>query len=175
MAQAKTAASNEPGTPAGAVELLDVSGLGDLVRQRRGPMSIRQTAEEIGVSFSTLSRVENGAQPDLTSFTRICAWLGVSPSRFFTSVAERQTSSIEDIVVHLHQDPRLSDRAATLIAGMLSDMYDKLATATIPTAPLVACHLRAAPTLRPGVPDRLGGILRDLQSALEQKVEDGLL
>jgi transcriptional regulator with XRE-family HTH domain len=138
-------------------------------------MSLRQTAADIGVSFSTLSRVEGGAQPDLTSFTKICAWLGVAPSQFFTPVALRQQNPVEEFVHHLHQDPRLSDKSAAMIADMLSEMYDRLATNTAPAGPLLACHLRAASTLRPGVPERLASLLGDMHTALEEKVQAGSL
>jgi transcriptional regulator with XRE-family HTH domain len=157
------------------VERLDVAGLADLVRRRRGSMSLRQTAADIGVSFSTLTRVEGGSQPDLTSFTKICAWLGVAPSHFFTPVAQRQQNPVEEFVHHLHQDPRLTDKSAAIIADMLSEMYARLAIDTAPTRPLLACHLRAASTLRPGVPERLASLLGDMNTALEKKVQAGTL
>jgi Zn-dependent peptidase ImmA (M78 family) len=37
----------------------------------------------------TLTRAEAGGQPDLTSFTLLCAWLGVSPSQFFSPILQR--------------------------------------------------------------------------------------
>jgi len=62
---------------------LDVLELGRLVRQKRADeqLSLRQAAALARVSFSTLSRVEDGAQPDLSTFTSLCAWLGVNPGR----------------------------------------------------------------------------------------------
>jgi transcriptional regulator with XRE-family HTH domain len=49
---------------------LDVAALASALRERRllHRQSIRQAAAEAGVSFSTWSRVEDGAQPDLSSF-----------------------------------------------------------------------------------------------------------
>ena len=58
---------------------LTLEQLGPLVQQRRGKRGLRQVAAEIGISAATLSRVEAGKQPDLGSFTKICAWLDVDP------------------------------------------------------------------------------------------------
>lgn len=157
------------------VESLDTSALAELVRERRGTQSLRQTAEEVGVSFSTLTRVEGGAQPDLTSFTKICAWLGVAPSRFFTPVAERDVNPLEQAITHLHQDPRLTPKAANSMADMLKQMYDVLAQSTPPSKTLVACHLRAASAMRPGVPHRLSTLLTEMHAGLERLAETGEL
>jgi len=134
---------------------------------------LRQAATEAGVSFSTMSRVEAGAQPDLASFTALCAWLGRAPSAFFTPVAERTTEPLEDVLHHLHADPRLTPQAASAISNVLKEMYANLAKASQPSAPLVACHLRAAPVMRPGVPVRLGSLLEDMHKELEVLVQQG--
>lgn len=152
-----------------------MGALRELVRERRGSLSLRQTAEEVGVSFSTLTRVEAGAQPDLTSFTKICAWLGVAPSRFFSPVAERDVDPLELAITHLHQDPRLTADAANSMADMLKQMYSVLAQSTPQARPLVACHLRAASAMRPGVPHRLSALLTDLHAGLERLAEAGEL
>lgn len=54
--------------------------MGALVRERRRSRGVRETAAEIGISPATLSRVENGKQPDLATFERLCRWLEISPS-----------------------------------------------------------------------------------------------
>ena len=133
---------------------------------------MRQAAAEAGVSLSTMSRVESGALPDLASFTALCAWAGVSPSRFFTPIAERQDTHMEVAIAHLSADPRLSPEHAGSIAAVIRQMYDALAAKAEPPVPLAACHLRAASTLRPGVPDRLGDIIIDIHKALERRVEE---
>lgn len=151
------------------VEVLDVSQLATLLRERRGRLSLRQAAREAGVSFSTFSRVEAGSQPDLTSFTLLCAWLGMPPSQFFAPAPAREVESIDLVIGHLRSDPRLRPDAAQKITDMLRSMYQALATETI-ERPVVACHLRAASTLRPGVPERLNTLLNSMRERLEQKV-----
>ncbi|TDD87339.1 XRE family transcriptional regulator [Actinomadura darangshiensis] len=156
-------------------ERLDIGHLGQQLKKRRGQLSIRKAAAEAGVSFSTWSRIEAGGQPDLATFTLLCAWLGVSPARFFNPVTEREMSPLDQAIGHLQTDPRLTDDAAAKISSMLRDMYEALARNVAPTRPPIACHLRAASVMRPGAPQRLAGILGDIHEALTQKIEAGEL
>jgi len=158
-----------------SVERLDVGQLGRLVRERRGQQSLRRAAADAGVSFSTLARVEDGHHPDLASFTKLCAWLGLPPSRFFSPVTSRAVEPLEEALLHLRADPRLTDDASEAIGSVLKQMYERLASEPARTAPLVACHLRAAPVMRPGVPQRLGSLLSDLHDELERQVARGVL
>jgi len=172
---ATSEASAAPNEGSSEVERLDVRQLGRMIRERRGSLSLRQAAAEAGVSFSTMSRVEAGSQPDLASFARLCAWLGLPPSTFFTRVVSREVAPLEEAIAHLNTDPRLSGRAATSIAGALREMYERLASEPGPPASMVACHLRATPVMRPGVPERLSALLVDMHSALEERVANGAL
>jgi transcriptional regulator with XRE-family HTH domain len=56
----------------------------DLMRRRRElGFDQRRAAEEIGVSASTICRVETErGLPDLESFARLCSWLGVTPGTY---------------------------------------------------------------------------------------------
>ena len=156
----------------GEIERLDVAQLGAMLRDRRGTLSLRQAAADANVSFSTFSRVEGGSQPDLTSFMLLCAWLGVPPSRFFAAITPREVTPIDEAISHIASDPRLNPDAATKISDMLRTMYDALAQ-TVIGRPVVACHLRAASVLRPGVPERLNTILGSMHDSLERKVAAG--
>lgn len=157
-----------------SVERLDLAQLGALLRERRGKLSLRQAAADAGVSFSTFTRIETGSQPDLTSFTLLCAWLGVSPGEFFTPVTEREVAPIDEAIAHLASDPRLEPEAASKIADVLRNMYNVLAKAPTPR-PVVACHLRAASVLRPGVPHRLNHLLGEMHDKLAARVAAGEL
>lgn len=62
---------------------IDLEKLAAHLRTKRGNRGLRVIADEIGgVSASTLSRIEQGNVPDLPTFMRVCAWLGVSPDGF---------------------------------------------------------------------------------------------
>lgn len=157
------------------IELLAIDELGRMLRARRGKLSLRQAADDAGVSFSTFSRVEAGSQPDLTTFTRLCAWLKVAPSRFFSPVAEREIAPLDLAIAHLRSDPRLPGDAAEKIGAVLRDLYAALAQEASPKVPIISCHLRAASALRPGVPQRLAAVLKDIHAELEQRVSRGEL
>ncbi len=168
---------DRPGDPPAVPDrptALAVEELGQLVKRHRGHQSIRQAAAEALVSFSTLSRVEAGAQPDLATFLRLCVWLEVPPERFFRSGLQRPASTVDEVTSDLYADPRLSKEAAERIAAVVRDLYAALAREVDEPAPL-AMHLRAAPVMRPGAPERLAELLRDVRAALEQRLSEGTL
>ena len=151
---------------------VDISELGRLVREKRAKdeLSIRQAAELARVSFSTLSRVEAGSQPDLATFTCLCAWLGVTPARFFAPTTLRMLAPLDQAIEHLITDPALSPEAADQIASVVRAMYQALAAGMPdPTAAPMTLHLRAAAIMRPGVPERLASLLEDMRQALEER------
>lgn len=59
-----------------------LESLGALVRDKRGRRKLRETAAEIGISPSTLMRVENGRIPDVETFGKLCHWLALDPGSF---------------------------------------------------------------------------------------------
>lgn len=63
-----------------------MSVLGDTIKYRREHenIGIRAAAKLCGVSPATISRVENGEEPDLKSFARLCRWLALSPTMFLS-------------------------------------------------------------------------------------------
>lgn len=159
-------------TPIHHAASIDIAELGRLVRRKRAEnnLSVRQAADQANVSFSTLSRVEGGAQPDLTTFLNLCAWLEVEPSRLFPSVVDKPEDTLDEVTRHLTSDPRLSPGAAERIVSVVRDMYSALARKDLPTRATVALHLRAASVMRPGTPQRLAELLTDMHAALEQQL-----
>jgi transcriptional regulator with XRE-family HTH domain len=160
--------SRSGGTEGPAPDLV-IAELGRLIRQKRidEGLSVRQAASQAQVSFSTVARVEAGAQPDLATFTSLCAWLGLEPSRFFMPTMRRVQSPLDQAIEHLVTDPALSPSAAERIASVVRDLYAALATSPSPESKPIAVHLRAASVMRPGVPQRLASLLRDMRSALD--------
>lgn len=61
---------------------MDIGELGQFLIRRRGNMGIRAAAREIGISPSTLSRIEKGHVPDVGTLEKVCRWLGEETSRF---------------------------------------------------------------------------------------------
>jgi transcriptional regulator with XRE-family HTH domain len=147
------------------LEPIDVEELARRVRdeRRRRQQSLRTAADEAGIPFNTFSRVERGFLPDLANYARLTTWLGIDPGTFFPNPIQRhEPDTTEQIRVHLHADPHLSDDAADQIASLVSKLYQTLATPSGDTE----IHLRAHTTFAPEAARRLGELLEQLQAKI---------
>ena len=61
---------------------MKIDELGSLLSRQRGNMGVRAAAREIGISPTTLSRIEKGHVPDVGTLEKVCMWLGEETSRF---------------------------------------------------------------------------------------------
>jgi transcriptional regulator with XRE-family HTH domain len=61
---------------------MKIEDLAGLVQKRKGSMGVRATAAEIGISPTTLSRIERGHLPDMGTLEKVCKWLGEDMSKF---------------------------------------------------------------------------------------------
>lgn len=139
-----------------------IAELGATLRARRRErrLSLRDLADETGVSFNTLSRVERGHIPDVKNFQRIVDWLEMPAETFLE--APNDTSTPRAIARHLLADRRLSADGAARIASMVSEMYETL----VAERPAVAVHLRSAKTFTPQASAQLADILGEMQGRL---------
>lgn len=55
----------------------------NMAREKRR-IGVREFAKDIGVSASTVSRLENGKMPDVDTFFRVCKWMGIDPKYYMT-------------------------------------------------------------------------------------------
>lgn len=137
-----------------------IANLASTLRARRREMrlSLRDLADQTGVSFNTLSRVERGHVPDLTNFQRIIDWLGMPAGAFL----DAEPSTPRAIARHLLSDRRLSQEGAAKIAEMVEEMYRNLASGQ----PGIAVHLRSARTFTPTAGALLADILGDMRAKI---------
>lgn len=96
---------------------LDIEKLGKLVEQRRGSLGVRAAAKEIGISPATLSRVENGHVPDLSTFAEICKWLGEDPAQFLGF--KRVSAGTPTATVHFRKKKTTTLDTATALGRMI--------------------------------------------------------
>lgn len=94
--------------------------LGELILEKRGDTGVRAAAREIGISPSTLSRVENGHLPDLENFRLICQWLEVDPNSILGFRSSRKSRD-EQIraSVHFRKEKTTSPETAAALARMI--------------------------------------------------------
>jgi transcriptional regulator with XRE-family HTH domain len=106
---------------------VDVDLLRDLIRSRRKSesLSLRDAAEQIGISAPTLQRVEAGQIPNTASLIRIAEWLKLSIDDILRKAKERPsgTGTLAQIEVHLRADPHLDSDAAEAIAEAVQKLY----------------------------------------------------
>ena len=149
---------------------LELSDLGHLVaaeRNRRG-FSLRQAADDIGIPFNTLARVEKGHIPDLPKFKRLVEWCGADIQRFF-ELQEKPATTAERVAEQLRSDRNLTPEAAERIAEIVNELYQTLAR----PRELAAAHFRAANTFRPDAAVALGELLHDMHAALVKEADSG--
>lgn len=147
-----------------AESAIDIAELGARLRAQRAAsgLSLRQLADETGVPYSTLSRVEAGKVPDLTTFRNIVAWLGIPAELFFPTPRVRSESTPDFVAHALRNDPSLTDQARDQLASIFSTMYANLTATHQP----VMLHLRAD---RAFVPEA-GTLLADLLQRMEENL-----
>ncbi len=94
-----------------------LENLGIKIAKKRGDHGLRVTAKEVGISSSTLSRIENGHLPDLETFKKICDWLEVNPGDVLGSKPAK--SEISEAEVHFKVDKTLDRDTAEALANMI--------------------------------------------------------
>src|SRR5437016_4206195 len=116
---------------------VNTSELGDAMRRRREQqgMSLRDVAEETGVSASTLSRIENGTgKPDADNIARLAAWLDMPIERVMhhgpRSAADPKAvvyypheSTPEIVEAHLRADRHLTPETAKALSELFRVAY----------------------------------------------------
>lgn len=149
---------------AGAV---DIAELAALLRERRkkAGLSLRELSAEIGVPFATLSRVESGRLPDLTTFRNIVGWLGIPPERFFPTPRVRNETTPDAIAVILRSDSTLTEQAREQLTATFQQMYTVL-TANNQS---VKMQLRSHGIFSPEASDLLASLLRQMQDKLVEE------
>jgi transcriptional regulator with XRE-family HTH domain len=106
---------------------VDIELLGDLIRSRRKAhgLSLREAADQIGVSAPTLQRVEAGQPPNSSNLVRIATWLQISVDELLgkRKATSNNVATVAQIEVHLRADPNLEPEAAEAIADAVQKLY----------------------------------------------------
>src|SRR5258707_4405845 len=116
---------------------INTAELGSAVRRRREQqaLSLRDVAEETGVSAWTLSRIEHGtARPDADTIARLAAWLDMPIERVMHSGHRSATdpkpvvyypheSTPEIVEAHLRADRQLSPETAKALSELFRVAY----------------------------------------------------
>lgn len=118
--------------------LVNTGELGRAIRRKReeAGLSLRDVADETGVSASTLSRIENGTgKPDADNIARLTAWLNVPMERIMGGgrqldggaakpvVYFPQEATPEIVEAHLRADRNLTPETAKALSELFRVAY----------------------------------------------------
>ena len=108
---------------------ITLQNLGSIVRERRGVRGLREVAREIGTSPATLSRIEAGKLPDLTTFGKLCRWLEIEPSELLGIPKPKATRGSEPVVAvaHLRAKREIGPETARALANVIIHAQHMLA------------------------------------------------
>jgi len=101
-------------------------------KRRSDHLSIREVAQETGVSAPTISRVERGLHlPERDNLLRLARWADVridpdEKHRLNAIVHEPNASTVEAVELHLRADPNLKREDAEALAEMFRLAYNML-------------------------------------------------
>jgi transcriptional regulator with XRE-family HTH domain len=99
----------------------------DAVRRAR-ELNWKQVAAESGVSASTLTRMAQGARPDVDGLAALAAWSGLDADDYIRS-AEGERPAPEPLAMistYLRSDRNLTPEAATALDELIKATYERL-------------------------------------------------
>jgi transcriptional regulator with XRE-family HTH domain len=89
-------------------------------------ISLRQVGDEIGISPSTLSRIERDAQPDLETLNKLIDWLELDRNAVFHSSPAKANGTPKQVEVLLRADKNLDPRTAKTLAKIFDTAYREM-------------------------------------------------
>ena len=117
--------------------LINTAELGKAIKRRREELklSLRDVADVVGVSASTLSRIENGTgRPDADNIARITQWLDMPVDRLIRGQAGADVEPViyypheptpEIVEAHLRADKNLSAETANALSELFRVAYEQ--------------------------------------------------
>lgn len=99
----------------------------DAARRSR-ELNWKQVAAQSGVSASTLTRMAQGARPDVDSLAALAAWSGLDADDYIRSdETERPAAEpLAMISTYLRSDRNLTPEAATALDELIKATYERL-------------------------------------------------
>jgi transcriptional regulator with XRE-family HTH domain len=86
----------------------------------------KEVAREAGVNASTLSRIGQGAKPDVNGLAALLAWSSLKAEMFIHGTAGAEAEPIAKITALLRADPNLTKDNAKIIEEIVLSTYSNL-------------------------------------------------
>ncbi len=103
---------------------LDTEKFSEMIKSKRGSKGLRLLANEISISASTLSRIEQGNLPDIDTYLKLCNWLNVSTEYFVLKKKQDELKNHGDVIAHLRADKTLPSTTAEALIQMINLAYE---------------------------------------------------
>jgi transcriptional regulator with XRE-family HTH domain len=89
-------------------------------------MTWKDVAHEAGINASTLSRIGQGAKPDVDGLAALLAWSRLKAEMFIPGASNEEPEPLAKIAALLRADPHLSKPNAKLMEQIVIDTYKSL-------------------------------------------------
>jgi transcriptional regulator with XRE-family HTH domain len=86
----------------------------------------KNVADETGVNASTLTRMSQGAKPDVNGLAALLVWSNLKAEKFIPGATKQKAEPIAEITALLRADPNLSKPNAKLIEDIVLSTYKML-------------------------------------------------
>ncbi len=87
----------------------------------------KDVADEAGINASTLSRIKQGAKPDVNGLAALLEWSNLKAEAFIRGTSgKKQAEPIAQITALLRADPKLSKVNAKLMEEIVISTYTRL-------------------------------------------------
>lgn len=86
----------------------------------------KDVAEETGVAASTLSRMAQGAKPDVNGLAALLRWSNLKAEMFIRGAGKKEAPPIAKLTALLRADPHLTPQNARLLEDIVVSTYNKL-------------------------------------------------
>lgn len=86
----------------------------------------KDVAEESGVAASTLTRMGQGAKPDVNGLAALLSWASLKAESFIRGAGRKRAEPLAEITALLRADPQLSKQNAKIIEDIVVTTYKKL-------------------------------------------------
>lgn len=86
----------------------------------------KDVAEEACVNASTLSRIGQGAKPDVNGLASLLTWANLKAETFIRGANKKKAEPLSEITALLRADPHLSKTNAKIIEDIVMSTYSKL-------------------------------------------------
>jgi transcriptional regulator with XRE-family HTH domain len=89
-------------------------------------MTWKDVAEKSGIAASTLSRMGQGARPDVDGLAALLKWSKLRAEMFIPGIGPDDGAPIAKITALLRADPQLTKKNAKLMEDIVVTTYNKL-------------------------------------------------